>query len=103
MTTLVAPVVGPLLGGWITDEISWPWIFYINIPIGLGAAAATWALYKERETPVRKLPIDVVGLGLLVLWVGAMQIMSAPRASTRSPTRWWSTRAPCTKAKPRAR
>jgi len=75
MTTLVAPVVGPLLGGWITDEISWPWIFYINIPIGLGAAAATWALYRERETPVRKLPIDVVGLGLLVVWVGAMQIM----------------------------
>jgi DHA2 family multidrug resistance protein len=75
MTTLVAPVVGPLLGGWITDEISWPWMFYINLPLGLGAAAATWALYKERETPVRKLPIDVVGLGLLVLWVGAMQIM----------------------------
>ena len=75
MTTLVAPVVGPLLGGWITDEFSWPWIFYINIPIGLGAAAATWALYRERETPIRRLPIDKVGLGLLVVWVGAMQIM----------------------------
>jgi DHA2 family multidrug resistance protein len=75
MTTLVAPVAGPLLGGWITDEFSWPWIFYINIPIGLGAAAATWALYRERETPTRRLPIDKIGLGLLVVWVGAMQIM----------------------------
>ncbi|MEO8161219.1 MAG: DHA2 family efflux MFS transporter permease subunit, partial [Arenimonas sp.] len=75
MTTLVAPVVGPLLGGWITDQFSWPWIFYINIPIGLAAAAATWALYRERETPTRRLPIDTIGLGLLVVWVGAMQIM----------------------------
>jgi DHA2 family multidrug resistance protein len=75
MTTLVAPVVGPLLGGWITDNISWPWIFYINVPVGLAAAAATWAIYRKRETPTRKLPIDTVGLGLLVLWVGALQVM----------------------------
>jgi DHA2 family multidrug resistance protein len=75
ITTLVAPVMGPLLGGWITDNISWPWIFYINIPVGLLAAAATWMLYRKRETSTRQLPIDGVGLGLLVLWVGSLQIM----------------------------
>ncbi len=75
MTTLVAPVVGPLLGGWITDNISWPWIFYINVPVGLAAAAVTWGIYRSRETSTRKLPIDAVGLALLVLWVGALQLV----------------------------
>ncbi len=75
MTTLVAPVMGPLLGGWITDNISWPWIFYINIPVGVFAAAATWGIYASRETARRKLPIDGVGFGLLIVWVGALQIM----------------------------
>ena len=75
MTVLVAPVVGPLLGGWITDNISWPWIFYINVPVGLGAAAVTWSVYRQRDPGPRRVPLDVVGLGLLVLWVGALQIM----------------------------
>src|SRR3982751_1588906 len=56
MTTLVAPVAGPLLGGWITDNISWPWIFYINVPVGIVAAAVTWMLYRTRETATHKLP-----------------------------------------------
>ena len=75
MTTLVAPVMGPLLGGWITDNLSWPWIFYINLPVGIVSAVLTWNLYKTRETPTRKLPIDTVGLSALVLWVGSLQIM----------------------------
>jgi DHA2 family multidrug resistance protein len=75
ITTLVAPVVGPLLGGWITDNISWPWIFYINVPVGLAAGIATWLIYRKRETPTVKVPIDGVGLGLLVIWVGALQVM----------------------------
>ncbi len=75
MTTLVAPVMGPLLGGWITDNISWPWIFYINIPVGMFAAAVTWSIYRRRETARRKLPIDGVGLGMLIVWVSALQIM----------------------------
>ncbi|WP_141288168.1 DHA2 family efflux MFS transporter permease subunit [Ideonella azotifigens] len=75
VTTLVAPVVGPLLGGWITDNVSWPWIFYINVPVGLLAAGITWWIYRDRETTIRKLPIDTVGLTLLVLWVGSLQLM----------------------------
>ena len=75
MTTLVAPVMGPLLGGWITDNVSWPWIFYINIPVGIIAALTAWAIYKKRESATYKLPIDTVGLSLLVLWIAAMQIM----------------------------
>src|ERR1700757_5221604 len=49
ITTLVAPVVGPVLGGWITDNYSWPWIFYINVPVGIGAGIATWTIYHKRE------------------------------------------------------
>lgn len=75
MTTLVAPIMGPLLGGWISDNYSWPWIFYINIPIGIFAAWATWSIYHQRESAVVRLPIDKIGLALLVLWVGSLQLM----------------------------
>jgi DHA2 family multidrug resistance protein len=75
MTTLVAPVMGPLLGGWLTDNLSWPWIFYINIPFGVFAAIVTWGIYRTRETPRVKLPIDTVGLGLLIVWVGSLQVL----------------------------
>jgi DHA2 family multidrug resistance protein len=75
MTTLIAPVLGPLLGGWITDNINWPWIFYINIPVGIVAALASWAIYRKRESAIRKLPIDSVGLILMVVWIGALQVM----------------------------
>src|SRR6202046_2563170 len=75
ITTLVAPVVGPVLGGWITDNISWPWIFYINIPVGAFAAVVTWGIYAKRETARRKLPIDGIGLALLIVWGGALQVM----------------------------
>lgn len=75
MTVLVAPVAGPLLGGWITDNIAWPWIFYINIPVGLFAAALTWSIYKRRDPGPRKVPLDRVGLVLLILFIGALQIM----------------------------
>lgn len=75
MTVLVAPVAGPLLGGWITDNVHWPWIFYINVPIGLFCAALTWIIYRRRESVRRKIPVDAVGLILVVTWVGALQTM----------------------------
>jgi DHA2 family multidrug resistance protein len=75
MTTLVAPVVGPLLGGWITDNFAWPWIFYINVPVGLFAAGLTWSIYRRRDPGPRRVPLDKPGLILLVLWVGALQLM----------------------------
>jgi DHA2 family multidrug resistance protein len=75
MTTLVAPVMGPVLGGWITDHMHWGWIFFINIPVGFLAAFITWTVYHKRETPTRKLPIDSTGLALLVVSVSALQIM----------------------------
>ena len=75
VTVLVAPVAGPLLGGWITDNIAWPWIFYINVPVGLFAAGLTWSIYRKRDPGPRRVPLDRVGLVLLVLFVGAMQIM----------------------------
>jgi DHA2 family multidrug resistance protein len=75
ITTLVAPICGPLLGGYISDSFHWGWIFLINVPVGLVVAFLCWGNLEHRETPTGKLPIDAVGLGLLVVWAGALQIM----------------------------
>jgi MFS transporter, DHA2 family, multidrug resistance protein len=71
----IGPIVGPPVGGFIVTYLSWHWIFYINVPIGIIAGAATWIIYRRRETPTHKIPIDKVGLALLVTWVGALQVM----------------------------
>jgi len=75
ITTLVAPICGPLLGGYISDSFHWGWIFLINVPVGLLVAALCWGNLAARETPVKKLPIDLVGTGLLIVWAGALQLM----------------------------
>jgi len=75
MTTLVAPVLGPILGGSICDNLTWPFIFFINVPIALGCAPVIARLLRRFETEKVKAPIDIVGLILLIVFVGALQIM----------------------------
>ena len=75
LTTLMAPIAGPLLGGYISDNYFWPWIFLINVPVGIVCAFICFRNLKSQETATRKLPIDRVGLALLFVWVGALQIM----------------------------
>jgi DHA2 family multidrug resistance protein len=75
MVIVIAPIFGPIIGGWITDNLSWPWIFYINLPVGAFSAAASWMLLRRRESKKVKLPIDGIGLGLLVVGVGCLQFM----------------------------
>ncbi|MGD9970240.1 MAG: DHA2 family efflux MFS transporter permease subunit [Sulfuricurvum sp.] len=75
MTTLIAPVVGPILGGYLCDEYSWPWVFYINFPIAVICGIFAWKLLKGFKEPVFKNPIDIVGLILLVIWVAALQLV----------------------------
>jgi DHA2 family multidrug resistance protein len=75
MTVVLAPIFGPILGGYITDNMSWPWIFYINIPVGLIASYITWQILKDRETETVRLPIDTIGLILLIVGVGSLQLL----------------------------
>jgi DHA2 family multidrug resistance protein len=75
MTTLVAPICGPILGGYISDNYPWEWIFLINVPVGLLCSAVCWHFLRSHETPTRKLSIDKVGLVLLFVWVGALQVV----------------------------
>lgn len=75
MMVLVGPVLGPILGGWITDNVSWPWIFFINVPLGALCVAVTWRRMRARESQIVKLPIDAIGLSLLVVGVSSLQLM----------------------------
>jgi DHA2 family multidrug resistance protein len=75
MTTLLAPVVGPVLGGWLCDNYSWPWVFMINVPMALVFGAIAWGLLKRYQDPALIKPVDKVGMLLLIIWVAALQIM----------------------------
>ena len=75
MTTILGPIIGPLSGGWLTENWSWHWIFLINLPTGLVVAGLVTLLFRGRETPRRKLPVDYIGLGLLIVGIGALQIL----------------------------
>ena len=79
IVVVVAPVVGPVLGGWITDSFSWRWCFLINVPIGIVSIFLLSILLQEpadqRRIKLRETGFDYVGLGLLVVGLAALQIM----------------------------
>ena len=75
VTLLMGPAVGPMIGGWLTDNYSWHWIFLINVPVAILCIVVGFALLRPIETDRQILPIDFVGLALLVLWVGCLQLV----------------------------
>jgi DHA2 family multidrug resistance protein len=76
MGVMVGPTLGPTLGGWITDNYSWPWIFYINIPLGIIAAMMTWRFVPEPDHEINHVDhVDWLGLALLIVGIGSLQIM----------------------------
>ncbi|MDE2085638.1 MAG: DHA2 family efflux MFS transporter permease subunit [Xanthomonadaceae bacterium] len=75
MVTVVAPIAGPILGGWITDNYSWPWIFFINVPIGIFASMVVANQLREKVEKLERPRVDYVGLITLIIGVGALQIV----------------------------
>jgi DHA2 family multidrug resistance protein len=73
---VVAPILGPVLGGWLTDTYSWRWVFYINLPVGIASLVMT-KLYVFDPSYLRRKTerIDYWGIGLLALWVGSLQLV----------------------------
>ncbi len=72
---VAAPVIGPLLGGWITYDYSWPWIFYINIPFGFAAAAGIYYSLKDVPSPTENKKLDIIGFLLLAVAVTCLQVI----------------------------
>src|SRR3569833_1027480 len=77
MGVIVAPILGPTLGGWITDNYSWRWIFYINVPVGIAAVLMAEAFIEDppyiKNAKVEK--VDALGFGYLAAWLGTLQVV----------------------------
>ena len=77
LAIVIAPIVGPTLGGWLTDNWSWRWTFYINLPVGvLAFFLMSWLVEDPPYIKAKRvLRLDAIGLGLVALWLGTLQIM----------------------------
>ena len=75
MTIVIAPILGPILGGYICENTTWHWIFFVNVPVGAICLIGLRITMAGRETPTARHPIDAVGLILLVVGLGALQLM----------------------------
>ncbi len=75
MVTVVAPIAGPILGGWITENYSWEWIFLINVPIGFFCSLVVGTQLRGRPERLEKPRMDYVGLATLIIGVGALQVV----------------------------
>src|SRR5499426_330043 len=73
---VVAPILGPVLGGWITDNYSWRWVFYINVPVGIMSVIMTRAfIFDPPYLRQQKRGVDAIGIGLLAVGIGALQFV----------------------------
>jgi len=79
VTAIIAPTIGPTLGGWITDNYTWRWIFFINLPVGILTLFLVYRLVEDppwiKRAKGAGLKFDYIGLGLLTLGIGALQVM----------------------------
>ena len=75
MTTLTAPIAGPMLGGVLCDNLGWQSIFWVNVPIAACCAPILYRMLRKHETETVRVRVDAIGLGLLVLFVGSLQLM----------------------------
>jgi DHA2 family multidrug resistance protein len=80
---ILGPIFGPVLGGWLTDNLTWRWVFYINLPIGALALAGVW-LFMSSEGAAKGRPFDFLGFSSLIVFIGAFQLMV-----DRGPTQDW--------------
>ncbi|MBK6706102.1 MAG: DHA2 family efflux MFS transporter permease subunit [Sphingomonadales bacterium] len=73
MGIMIAPIMGPMIGGWLTESYNWRWVFYINLPIGIPTLALLWWLLPSRKITDRKL--DIFGFAMLALGLASLQLM----------------------------
>ena len=80
--TMLGPISGPTLGGWLTDEYSWRWVFYINLPVGILCAIGLMILVKNKASDTPR-PFDLLGFSLLAIAIGSFQLMLDRGAADR--------------------